>query len=132
MATYQQDMRKAAIRHLEAGETLRPTGRYDVAGYLFGIAAECAIKYIMLGSGMRPLTDSQRRDDPFYAHFEQLKTMLRDKSSGRRATQLRQFAERSSFMQRWDVSMRYSHGQEIKPQWVDGWQKDASYFPAQK
>jgi hypothetical protein len=37
---------KAAYRHLEAADMLcaDPGRRKDVAGYLYGIAAECAIK----------------------------------------------------------------------------------------
>lgn len=66
-------MRRAAFRHLQAAEMLANTDRRDVAGYLFGIAAECALKHMMASSGMRPLPESQRRDDPFYAHFEELK-----------------------------------------------------------
>lgn len=51
--------------------------------------------------------------------------MLRDTASGRLSAELRRYAEKSSFMQRWDVSMRYSHGREIRPEWVKGWHEDA-------
>jgi len=79
--TYAHDMRAAAYRHLQAAERLRSTDRKDVAGYLFGIAAECALKQMMLASGMRPRREEERRNDPFYAHFESLKSMLRDSAS---------------------------------------------------
>lgn len=53
--TYASDMRRTAYRHLAAAEHLyTSTDRQDVAGYLFGIAAECAFKQIMIDSGMRP------------------------------------------------------------------------------
>ena len=125
MPNYPQDMRRAAYRHLEAGEILHGTSRSDVAGYLFGIAAECALKFMMAGSGMRPLPEAQRREDPFYAHFEELKTMLRDHASGRLATELRRYALKGSFMQRWDISMRYSHARDIQQGWINGWRADA-------
>lgn len=125
MAKYPTDMRRAAYRHLEAGEVLYGTKRNDVAGYLFGIAAECGLKFMMQNSGMRPLPDADRRDDPYYAHFEELKTMLRNTVSGRLATELLRYAERSSFMQRWDVTMRYSHGGDIQSSWIDRWRIDA-------
>jgi hypothetical protein len=83
--SYAHDFRKAAHRHLDAGERLNETARADVAGYLFGIAAECALKHLMLTSGMRPLPIESRREDPFYAHFEELKAILRDSASGRLA-----------------------------------------------
>src|SRR6266581_1034831 len=102
VGTYQQDLKKAAYRHLEAAETLFATNRKDVAGYLFGLAAECALKHLMKVSGMRPLPENERHDDPFFAHFENLKTLLRNTASGRWAGELRRYAEKSSFMQQWD------------------------------
>ncbi len=42
-------MPTAARRHLEAAEILfGNTTRMDVSGYLYGIAAECAVKALML------------------------------------------------------------------------------------
>jgi hypothetical protein len=124
--TYARDMRATAYRHLEAAVHLyKATDRQDVAGYLFGIAAECALKQIMLDSGMRPLAADKRRDDPFYVHFEDLKTLLRDTSEGRRRSDLITLANDSSFMQNWDITMRYSHGKDIDPRWIDKWLRDA-------
>lgn len=122
---YAQDMRKAAYRHLEAAEILFGGNRKDVAGYLYGIAAECALKHLMKVSGMRPLPREDRRNDPFYAHFEELKTLIRDAPPSRRSAELRKYVEKSSFMQRWDIAMRYSHGRDIQPEWVDRWRNDA-------
>ena len=95
---YQHDLPAAARRHIEAADSLVDGRRYDVAGYLYGIAAECAIKSMMLDIGMRSLTLERRRDDPFYAHFPELRTMLRDKQLGRRGTILRHYIEDDSFM----------------------------------
>jgi hypothetical protein len=121
---YRRDFAASARRHLRAAELL-DTGRRDVAGYLFGIAAECALKEMMRDSGMRPLEQSQRRDDPFYAHFEALKTLLRDRIQGRRAGELRRYAEDSSFMQNWDTDMRYAPSSDIVHAWVDRWREQA-------
>lgn len=118
-------MASAARRHLEAGEQLNGTARKDVAGYLFGIAAECALKQMMLNSGMRPKPREQRREDPFFAHFEELRTMVRDNASGRLHTELRRYAENSGFLQYWDVAMRYSDGRAIRTTWIDRWHNDA-------
>jgi hypothetical protein len=123
--TFQNNMRASAYRHLEAARTLHRTNRNDVAGYLFGLAAECALKHMMLSSGMRPLPETSRRNDPFYAHFEPLKRMLRYAASGRLKTELRRFSEKASFMQYWDITMRYSDGKEVDPKWVDRWKQDA-------
>lgn len=80
---YSQDMRKAAVRHLRAAQILyerngpgEQPGCKAVAGYLFGLAGELAVKELMRDSGMNPLPNTERRDDPFFAHFPVLKTML--------------------------------------------------------
>lgn len=122
---YNKNMRTAANRHFEAAEQLVGGHRKDVAGYLYGISAECAIKEIMLRSGMRPLDARDRRDDPFYAHFEVLKTLLRDGAYGRLATVLNRMAQDNAFMQCWDTSMRYSDGREIDERRVKRWRADA-------
>lgn len=122
---YNTSMAASARRHLEAGERLHATSRRDVAGYLFGIAAECALKHLMLTSGMRPRGGSSRRDDPFYAHFQELKTMLRDAAHGRLQAELRRYGENDAFMQFWDVTMRYSDGKDIDPKWIGRWYDNA-------
>jgi hypothetical protein len=127
MSIFQANLRAAAYRHLLAGEKLLGGHRNDVAGYLFGWAAECALKKMMQNSGMKPLTEAQRRADPFYAHFQTLKLLLRDTASGLLATKLRTYAEDASFMQFWDISMRYSDGKAIQQAWVDRWHQDAKH-----
>ncbi len=122
---YPRDFRAAAHRHLQAALALDGGHRRDVAGYLFGWAAECALKHMMIDSGMRPSDDVQRRDDPFYAHFEQLKSLLRDTLHGRRAGELRRYAESAGFMQHWHTSMRYSDGKGIDARWIERWREDA-------
>jgi hypothetical protein len=122
---YARDMAAAARRHFHAAEFLVATERKDVAGYLFGVAAECALKQMMIDSGMRELSNEKRREDPFHAHFEDLKTLLLDNISGLRSKELREYASSSSFMQHWAIAMRYSHGKDIRPEWVERWHRDA-------
>lgn len=124
---YSQDLASASRRHLGAAEQLndamaRPK-RHDVAGYLYGVAGECALKEMMRQSGMRPGED--RRDDPFYAHFPELKTLLRDCLHGRRAGQLRRFAEDDGLMNGWDTTMRYAPAKDIDSRRVDRWRQHA-------
>lgn len=97
-----------------------------MAGYLFGIAAECAIKAMMLDIGVRPMKKSQRRDDPFYAHFPELRTMLRSMQLGRNARPLMGFIENDSFMNNWSTEMRYSSAQEIQLAWIALWAEAAT------
>ena len=128
---YSQNLAASARRHLAAADQLDDQGaqpaqrRRDVAGYLYGVAGECALKHIMRQSGIHPRPAAERRDDPFYAHFPVLKTMLRDRIQGRRAGQLRQFAEDDGLMNEWDTNMRYAPGKDILPAWVDRWRQHA-------
>src|SRR5271166_4619837 len=99
------DMSAAARRHLEAGDSLaKGRKRRDVAGYLYGIAAECAIKAMMLELGMRPVADRRTADDPFFAHFPELRSMLRDALSRRRGNE--QKMDRRQFFGQPPVSYR--------------------------
>lgn len=120
--SFNLNMPAAARRHLEAADSL-PEKRYDVAGYLYGIAAECAVKAMMLDCGLRPKKD--RHGDPFYAHFPQLRTLLRDAQLGRKGAILREIIENDAFLHHWDTDMRYCKGSEISPSWVNDWRGHA-------
>jgi len=117
------DMPAAAKRHLKAADRLVPGDCKDVAGYLYGIAAECAVKAMMREAGLPPVKD--RRDDPFYAHFPDLRTALRDLLQGRKGTPLIRFINNDSFMNNWSTEMRYSHGKDIDARWIDVWAEQA-------
>jgi hypothetical protein len=60
--TFTTDYAASARRHLEAGVLLRDR-KPDVAGYLFGIAAECAIKAMMDEANVRPKRPGVRSAD---------------------------------------------------------------------
>lgn len=123
---YSHDMPAAARRHLQAAQHLmEPGGRKDVAGYLFGIAAECAVKAMMIEAGLRPRDPADRRDDPFYDHFPRLRTFLRDTLQGRKGTPLINFVGNDAFMNNWSTAMRYSDGKDIAPVWIDNWADQA-------
>ena len=128
---YSRDMRKAAHRHLRAAQILHgqigagdQPGCKAVAGYLFGLAGELAVKELMRDSGMHTLPQAERRDDPFFAHFPELKTML-STAKGRRSEELRKLSEDSSLFQDWDIAMRYAPTKEIKANCVDRWKISA-------
>src|ERR1035438_7186588 len=92
---FTQNVKNAARRHFRAAQILYEQngpgdqpGCVAVAGYLFGIAGELAVKELMRNSGMKPLAEAHRRDDPFFAHFPLLRTLLAT-AAGRRAGELR-------------------------------------------
>src|SRR5690348_3066346 len=96
---YGQDLAGSARRHLVAANLLytdtkhgSSRGNKAVAGYLYGLAGELALKQIMVESGMRPLDESDRRQDPTFSHFPGLKTLLLDRIQGRRHGELLKYA----------------------------------------
>lgn len=125
---YPLDLPSAARRHRDAALLLDqdpPAGKRDVAGYLYGIAAECALKEIMRKAGIRPLPHEHRRDDPYYLHFPELKTALRDHARMRGHSALRRHAENGALMAEWDTSMRYGRGPDVLSKPVDRWREQA-------
>jgi len=115
-------MTKAAHRNWAAAERLRDAEAPDrtTAGYLYGIAAECAIKAVY--RGIHWTTDS--REGPVYAHFPQLKAKLRDEIVGRGAAQLSQFTEKN-YMEGWAIDIRYSEGTLPNSATLEKWRADA-------
>jgi hypothetical protein len=130
--SYGQDFCGAAHRHYDSAEVLSDVelpglkpGCNAVAGYLYGLAGELAVKHMMRDSGYRPLPTEQRRDDPFYAHFPMLKSLLRNNNYGRRAQELKAIAEDTSLFQWWDTDMRYAPTHEIPQERVVRWGQSA-------
>ncbi|KWD16421.1 hypothetical protein WM34_07705 [Burkholderia ubonensis] len=129
---YSHDYQISARRHFKAAETLyvlnsggAQPGAKAVAGYLYGLAGELAVKQMMIQSGMRPLASDQRRDDPFYKHFPELKTFLQSAASGRRSGELLSIARTAQIFREWSTDMRYAPTLEVSGGRVDGWQGDA-------
>lgn len=120
---YGIDLRNAACRHINAADTLFKCYREDIAGYLYGLAAEMAIKK------MASLVPNLRQDLFFYAHFPELRTELRrhlrDHAVGRRAARLKNLLQDDSFMNEWHVQMRYAHAKDVRQKRVSDWQKQA-------
>ena len=122
MSQYMPNMTKAAHRNWAAAERLRNANAPDrtTAGYLYGIAAECAIKALF--REIPWTTDS--REGPVYAHFPQLKSKLRDAISGRGAAQLARFTDQH-YMEGWAIDIRYSDGTRPDAATLDRWRAHA-------
>ena len=129
---YRQDLITAARRHLRAATELHAAasagaqpGCRSVAGYLFGLTGELAVKALMRSSGMAPLAPESRRDDPYYAHFPELKARLGETAFGRREGELRKIAESQTLFQHWNTQMRYAPTEDIREAWIVAWRSDA-------
>jgi hypothetical protein len=103
---YNIDLTASAKRHWHDGETLLAARRPQAAGYHFGFAAECALKLVLFRHGIpRP---ENRRNDPYWAHFPELRTILIRDGRGRLSQRLYDQIAKSSFMQDWNTDMRYA------------------------
>src|SRR5262245_47582883 len=113
------DLPAAARRHLDAAEKLVTQRRADVAGYLYGIAAECAVK------AMVQEVPALRQHDILFAHFPELRTLLRDALQGRMAKPLAIFINDDAFMNNWNIRMRYTDGRQVRSEWITTWTEHA-------
>ncbi|GAB7528431.1 hypothetical protein PS3A_08390 [Pseudomonas sp. 3A(2025)] len=132
---YDQNPSGSARRHLTAALELhavtdsgKQPGCNAVAGYLFGLAGELAVKAMMLDSGMRPA--EPRKGNAFFEHFPALKTVLKDQLHGRRAGELMQIAEDGALFDAWHTNMRYSSTVRINPLKVTAWKSSAQQLIA--
>ena len=129
---YKINLAASARRHLRAAQELYQIGAAGaqpgskaVAGYLFGLAGELAVKEMMRASGIRPRPATDRQNDPFYAHFPSLKARLKEIINDRRAQELRPIAEDDSLFQHWNTNMRYAPTTDIRQPWIDKWRQSA-------
>jgi hypothetical protein len=101
-------------------------GSKAVAGYLAGLSGELAIKHLMVKSGMKPLPTGERRDDPFFAHFPQIKTLLKDNAHGRNSGVLLNHAQNPKLFRNWCTDMRYAPTADVNGAWSDEWLESAT------
>jgi hypothetical protein len=119
-----RNLPEAARRNLQAAEALDKGPRRDVAGYLYGIAAECAVKHMAIPLQIPPEHDKKAI---LYEHFPELRTRLRDalQGRGRRTQTLWRLIANDAFMNNWHVKMRYADARQISSQWVNAWKQQA-------
>lgn len=104
------DMKQAAHRHFDAATTLDAGKKRPAAAYLYGLAAECAVKSLLKVQGVK--TKPEQKDDPYYAHFPKLRALLSDAMQGRGAAMLEPFTK-STFLSDWDIVVRYATTGEL-------------------
>lgn len=117
--TYNIDLKTASLRHYKDGRKLHDDNRFDNAGYHYGFAAECAVKRCLQSIGVRD------DDEAIWAHFPTLRNLALFSISTRSATPLRNALTRDSFMQFWDVKMRYANNGAIDAKYAEKWRADA-------
>lgn len=99
--------RDAAIRHFVDGDTLRAAMRSANADHLYGLAAECALKAVMVGLGMQVTNKGAPRDHAHKVHMPELWMAFQSFAEGRLASRyLEPLSHRNPFDD-WKVDQRY-------------------------
>jgi hypothetical protein len=108
-----------ARRNFKAGEHLYVNGHHEAAGYLFGIAAECAIKSILVLAGI-PIGDVST----YRVHLPKLAVRVKTVGSGRA---MRVFTKdpASYRFATWSIDNRYSEDGTTTMTQVTNWRADA-------
>jgi hypothetical protein len=120
---YTSDLVASAKRHFRDGESLLKAKSAQHAGYHFGFAAECALKSILFRHQI-PLP-AERRDNPFWVHFPDLRTILIRDGKGRLTQRLYDVIAHGAFMQNWDTDIRYAADQSVTSERAELWRAQA-------
>jgi hypothetical protein len=121
--TYEVDFAASARRHWTDADKLLELKRIQNAGYHYGFAAECALKSVMRDHGIPHSED--RRSDPFWAHFPDLRTLLIRDGKGRLPQRLYNLIAHGSFLQFWHTDMRYAKDHSVEEARVSQWRDQA-------
>lgn len=100
------DFWSAARRHLRDGETLRHERRLDNADHLFGLAAECAVKYALINQGVAA-PPPRGIDNRYTTHIDKLRQDAQVYLSGRGVASLAALLDDSNYFSTWRIEHRY-------------------------
>ena len=120
---YEIDLAASAKRHFLDGDSLLKAKSAQHAGYHFGFAAECALKSVLFIHCVPRRSD--RRSDPFWAHFPELRTLLVRDGKGRLPRKLYDVIAHGAFLQHWDTDIRYAANQSVNSDRASAWRKQA-------
>lgn len=101
----------AALRHKRCAMRLAARQEQAQAGYLIGLAAECALKYHMQGVGF-VLIRARRRNrkttpDPLFLHFPDLQAEFLSQGQGILGASVARLLADPQLFNGWTVKMRY-------------------------
>jgi hypothetical protein len=114
-----RDYGQAAVRHFIDAETLAAAGRYDDAGHLIGLAAECALKH-----GAQGFTNPKNAE--IEGHLPPIKRTIQSILQGRNAKgPLLGVVGKREFFDNWNVNDRYQADGHVNKSIYDSWRADA-------
>jgi HEPN domain-containing protein len=110
---------EAALRHYVDARNLANSGRYDDAGYLIGLAAECALKHAAQGFTVP-------KNSEIDGYLPQVKRIIRGLLDGRNVRgPLLAIANRREFFEHWHINNRYEANGHIDRVIYEEWMKSA-------
>ena len=108
----------AALRHSKDSDLLADSGRFQGAGYLIGLAVECAIKSAI--SETRPAAEAPQM------HLPKLVEGAKRTLNGRNAHRLFSVLQMTDFMKSWSIDIRYARDGLVDEAQFRRWRKDAN------
>ncbi len=118
------DFRDAADRHFEDAGLLGSNKRVANADHLFGLSAECALKAVMQGLGMKLRADGAPSERGHRVHVNDLWPEFRSFASGRNAVRYADYIGLNPFSD-WNIGQRYSHRSDISKDMLESHKKGA-------
>jgi hypothetical protein len=120
------DYRDAAERHWEDAGFLINKNRKANADHLFGLAAECALKAVMLGLGMQLRPDGAPVESRHRKHVDSLWGEFCSFAQGRNGAKYAAMVSSvANPFSGWNISQRYEHRANINQAIVKKHEKDA-------
>jgi hypothetical protein len=102
------DFKDAAARHMIDAEILFDKGHRANADHLFGIAAECSLKAVMVGLGMDTHSSGTPKDKAHKVHINLLWAAFHSFAQGRMAARYLEAIGTESPFSNWDIHQRYA------------------------
>lgn len=99
------DFAAAAARHWQDGDHLYAASRYENADQLFGFAAECALKVVLLQHN--PAADGSPLSGTYLAHIDVLWNRMPSQAMGKRFPAISALLKQENPFATWSTNHRY-------------------------
>lgn len=109
---------ESALRHSADADRLAADSQLDSAGYLIGYAVECAIKQAIIAA--RPTAQAP------HMHLPDLVERAKKALQGRRPSSMSLVLRMPTFMQGWQIELRYAGDGAVAADQFLRWRNDAN------
>lgn len=111
---------EAAARHFRSGDRLIAENEFAEAGYLYGLAAECAVKAVLAPNNTLP--------KKLRKHFPELVDAVLDYAEGRSIGRLAEELSRTKqpYLAGWHTDVRYAGNKSVPCDQAEQWRMDAN------